>query len=323
MTKIQLATYPTAFFRPGGGEIQFMNTVRELKLIDKQISTFSQYSHCKIRRLQLLHLFTVCSSIETYVHAAIRLGAKYVVSPIHWPIYEELASDDRNRIRSILLGAELIFTNSRAESDLLDSFYDLDKANSFRVITNGIATPANDFIGKYKPRRNDSRRTVIFCGHIDKRKNLFSLGKVCEELGWDLTLAGGIRDYKLYAQLKCRYPFIVFAGEYNLFSAQHRRLLQSSDVFCMPSAYETPGLAALEAACFGLPISITSGGSTYEYFGDFADYCNPSSPSSIKDSLLSALSRQQTDLTFIRRVVSEYTWSNAAMSLYRCYKEIL
>ncbi len=49
-------------------------------------------------------------------------------------------------------------------------------------------------------------------------------------------------------------------------------------VFALPSWFETPGLAALEAALAGCAVVITPYGSTREYFGDLVEYARPHRP---------------------------------------------
>ena len=46
-------------------------------------------------------------------------------------------------------------------------------------------------------------------------------------------------------------------------------------MFALPSWFETPGLAALEAALAGCSVVITPFGSTREYFGDLVEYARP------------------------------------------------
>ena len=46
-------------------------------------------------------------------------------------------------------------------------------------------------------------------------------------------------------------------------------------VFALPSWFETPGLAALEAALAGCAVVITPYGSTREYFGGLVAYARP------------------------------------------------
>ena len=55
------------------------------------------------------------------------------------------------------------------------------------------------------------------------------------------------------------------------------------DVFALPSLFETPGIAALEAALAGSKIVITPHGGTREYFGTMAHYVDPHSVDSIRN----------------------------------------
>ncbi len=58
----------------------------------------------------------------------------------------------------------------------------------------------------------------------------------------------------------------------------------------MPSWFETTGLSSLEAAAMGCNIVITRKGDAYEYFGDYAYYCDPESPDSIFKAIEKAAS---------------------------------
>ena len=56
-------------------------------------------------------------------------------------------------------------------------------------------------------------------------------------------------------------------------------------VFALPCWFETPGLAALEAALAGCAVVITPYGSTREYFGDLVEYARPDRPGEIERAL--------------------------------------
>ena len=105
MAYINLATYPTAFFMPGGGEVQLLSTLKELSKINKNVNLLKNYDKEIISQTSLFHLFTVCYSIETYVNAIDEMDKKYLLSPIHWPINTELPNNERNRIKHILFNS--------------------------------------------------------------------------------------------------------------------------------------------------------------------------------------------------------------------------
>ena len=56
-------------------------------------------------------------------------------------------------------------------------------------------------------------------------------------------------------------------------------------VFALPSWFETPGLAALEAALAGCAVVITPFGSPREYFGDLVEYARPDRPGEVSRAL--------------------------------------
>ena len=59
-------------------------------------------------------------------------------------------------------------------------------------------------------------------------------------------------------------------------------------VLALPSWFETPGLAALEAALAGCAVVVTPFGCTREYFGDRVEYARPDRPAEIGRAILRA-----------------------------------
>ncbi|MEM2175143.1 MAG: glycosyltransferase, partial [Candidatus Micrarchaeia archaeon] len=93
-------------------------------------------------------------------------------------------------------------------------------------------------------------------------------------------------------------------------------------VFLLPSYYETPGIAALEAGLAGAKILITKYGGTKEYFKDYAFYLNPYSKKDIERKLALALKKEKNNLLreYLR---NNYTWDRIALKLVRIYEEFL
>jgi len=57
-------------------------------------------------------------------------------------------------------------------------------------------------------------------------------------------------------------------------------------LFILPTRYETPGRAALEAGLAGANVVITPYGGTREYSEEFAEYAEPHSVDSIKGGIV-------------------------------------
>jgi len=91
-------------------------------------------------------------------------------------------------------------------------------------------------------------------------------------------------------------------------------------VHVLPSWRETPGLASLEAAAAGCRVVSTVNGSTREYFGDDAWYCDPRNPASIRKAVLAALDSPRPE-RLRRRVLEQFTWEAAARSTLDAYRK--
>jgi glycosyltransferase involved in cell wall biosynthesis len=94
------------------------------------------------------------------------------------------------------------------------------------------------------------------------------------------------------------------------------------EVFALPSLFETPGIAALEAGLAGAKIVITPHGGTRDYFGLLAQYVDPSSVESIRMGIVSALSVNRTD-TLQHHIKKEFLWSTAAEKTLAVYQRVL
>ena len=321
---IALTTYQTAFFCPGGGEYQLLQTFRHLSRIRDDVALLDMYNP-GISNIKALHVFTVCSGVEHFVDVSIRYRLPLIVSPIHWPVPDEINELERTRIRSILRQASYILVNSNSEAHLLHNFYSLDDPTKFVPIVNGINYDSFDFSANmYDQCSNNhsslySKPTILTLANIDRRKNLPRLAQACADLGLNLIVAGNIRDVREFNEAKRILPDIMYHGPFSYSDQKFLDVIENVDAFALPSFYETPGLTAIEAALIGLPILITKVGSTYEYFGDDVAYCDPFSVSSISQGLSQALKNRLGSLKLREKILSNYTWSEAASQTSQVY----
>ena len=162
---------------------------------------------------------------------------------------------------------------------------------------------------------------VLFCGNIEERKNIEKLAEATQHLGYKLTLAGRVRSQSILDRIKSKGYNFTFINGYKNESIDHLKLMDEHDIFCLPSHYETPGLAALEACIYGMKTVITKEGCTQEYFKNSAFYCDPQTTESIVKALRNAKINEQNKLESYG-LEGLYTWENAALQTIEGYQKI-
>ena len=90
------------------------------------------------------------------------------------------------------------------------------------------------------------------------------------------------------------------------------------EVFALPSLFETPGLAALEAGLAGAKLVVTREGSTKEYFQDLVDYVNPASERDIYEKIKNAFQKKKTN-ALKNRLQEHFLWEQTAKRTKKIY----
>lgn len=102
-------------------------------------------------------------------------------------------------------------------------------------------------------KRGDSRNRICFVGRLDKEKNLFALLKAVKGLNLELVIVGsGPLRKELEEKAHKNGISVQFWG--NIPHRQLPQILNSSDLFILPSLYEGHPKALLEAMACGLPV---------------------------------------------------------------------
>jgi len=88
--------------------------------------------------------------------------------------------------------------------------------------------------------------------------------------------------------------------------------------FVLPSWYETPGLAALEAGLAGANIAITREGCAKEYFAGFASYINPAGIRNIREKVLESMQKAKTP-GLKSHIEKNFLWEKTALETAEAY----
>mgnify|MGYP000847350538 FL=1 len=190
----------------------------------------------------------------------------------------------------------------------------IDKDNALKYLNN---SDANEF-SKFKD-------AVISVGRIEPRKNQLNLLKALHDSNYTVILVGAVSDnHKNYFAEIQKYldsnPKVHYFPQID--NDKLYELYKICKVNTLPSWLDTPGLVNLESAAMGCNLAISSRGTTTEYFGDDAFYCEPDDLYSIRSAVDNAFSSPRNK-KLREKILSKYTWENAAKQTLIGYKRLL
>jgi glycosyltransferase involved in cell wall biosynthesis len=213
---------------------------------------------------------------------------------------------------------DMLLLNSSAEHEQIKQKLLLGEDRPWRVVHNAV-----DLEELNASVAQGATQDYILCvGRIELRKNQHTLVKAMKLLQEPpaLVLIGSFE--KAYTDLwreemnGLKVQHIPHSAPNAVFAA-----MRSCRVYAQPSFYETPGLAAMEAAALGCPVVIGELAAEREYFQDYAYYCNPLSVESVAEALQRAIA-DGAHLK-LREHIRSFTYARAAEEVEHAYKELV
>lgn len=333
------------FQAPGGGEVQLLKTGMGLQARGCAVGLFNPWRD-KLAEARAIHFFGLHREFEPIAAAAKSAGIGVVISPICWydsraqwalargwipgalAVAKHCALSHCQPIRQrawrsrLLRLADAVVPNSRAEADQLHRLLGVD-AGRLHVVPNAVDCDAHEPAAATTtgaPAFFDSAESagyVLYAGRIEPRKNVLGLIQVCRELRFPLVVIGTAPPWQQEYLDRCRRAAagasVRFAGAMPQGDPRLVASMANARVFALPSWFETPGLAALEAAAAETPVVITARGCTREYFGDDVHYCDPARPATITAALRTAWDRpNEGRAALARRIRNQWNWRETA-----------
>ena len=175
-----------------------------------------------------------------------------------------------------------------------------------------------------------SRKTVLFVGAIQRRKNVARLVMAFERLppDWRLVLAGATDGYGAEAELRAveqsrRRSWIEIRGYVS--SAVLEELYAEASVFAFPSLDEGFGIPVLEAMARGIPVVTSNCSALPEVAGGAALLVDPLNVESIGSALLQAAMDDDLRANLARRGLERaknFSWESAVNQTRQVYDEV-
>ena len=289
--KILFNTYPSAFYTPGGGEVQLLKYREELIRLGYDVPLFNQWSP-DVGNVDLVHYFSCQGGAIHFCGFVKNIGLPLFVSPNLWVTEESKHLYGYDDIRQQLCLADQIICNSDMECDLLGSVFKIP-GERFYTVYNGVDEKFFEPISPeiFRNYFDIHGPFLLNVANIEPRKNQLKLAQVMREFpDTKLVLIGYERDPAYAKQcIEEGGSQIHYLGPLPHNSPLLRSAFYACESFVLPSTLETPGLAALEAMAVGAKVVVTDEGSTREYFGESALYVDPKDISSISQGIANSL----------------------------------
>ncbi len=341
--KIKLATYQAVMLLKGGPRTQVLQSKAALQDLGVRATLFDSWKDFRRNDCDLIHVFG--ANIGTY-HLARemhKLGVPMVISPIfytrHSADFVRRVVKTGNLLKKFSRGiwtdygmmaemcswAAMLAANTVDEAKLFIAGMGV-REEKVRIVPNGVEERFAKAKAGLFQKTYGVGRFILNVGHIGpERKNVLRLIQALETIHHPAVIIGRIentRDGRRCLELAKRNPQVKILESIDHDSDLLASAYAACDTFVLPSQFETPGIAALEAGLAGAKIVITPHGGTKEYFGDQAEYVNPSSVGSIRAGIERALAKPR-DNRLRDRLKKEYLWSNIGVQLRTVYETVL
>jgi glycosyltransferase involved in cell wall biosynthesis/tetratricopeptide (TPR) repeat protein len=227
---------------------------------------------------------------------------------------------ERFRVDWLVENGAALFTNGAGETAAI--------SRDFPMASQIVEVPLGHEIGRMVgpelfEREYGVRDFVLCVGRIETRKNQLMLLKALEDSDVTVVFAGGGFSYQP------EYDNAVRAfkrkGRTIILDRVTPEMLSSAYAACrihaLPSWYELPGLVSLEAAAHGKNIVVTRMGTTADYVGTKAFYCQPWDPDSINAAITAAFYAPVKE--GLVEMAKSFTWDKAVDMTVSVYEEMI
>lgn len=341
--RIFLASYQGVMLNKSGPSYKLIHMKKALEEKGMVVHFYDMWdADLQIAENDIFHIFN--ASVATYGLAKNlkRFGAKYVVNPIFFSnhsaktlrLYRKLekqfssvmkrSMSDYEFTRFICDNSEKVLPNTQAEADLLSAGLEIDESR-ITIIHNGVEQRFSEGNPDIFHKKFGVKDFVLYVGHLGSyRKNGMNIVKALGKLDVPVFIFANVYDNSegsmCVAEIE-KFKNIRFLNWIDHDDPLLDSAYAACDTFVLPTRYETPGRAALEAGLAGAKIVITPYGGTKEYFAEFAEYPDPNSVEAIRAAIERSLNKKKTpDLSI--RINENYIWPIIAEKTLKMYETL-
>lgn len=326
----------------GGVRMQATKTAAHLEKLGVEIDLFNPWEQIDPTTFDAVHLFLAANETLTIAKRLRDLNCKLAVSPVFYTRrsaaiirqsmnIETIAGkfvkgifSDYSIKASVCKTADMVLPNTGAEAALIRDGFGIPQ-RKIRVIPNGVDLHFADATADLFTSTYGIEDFTLFVGDASaRRKNVLNLLKEHTPDDQPLVIIGKF-DQSDYSEQCMKFinsrENVTFLGPLDHDDPMLASAYAAASVFTLPSQYETPGIAALEAALAGCKIAITKVGGTREVFGNRAEYIDPETKGSIIKAIRNAHNKPaSSDLK--NHIKSGYSWETIAKQTLNAYQTL-
>ena len=262
--------------------------------------------------------------ISPYQIAYIKTVIKqYYENRFHKGVFKMLYKGHYGLMKEIADNTTVFLPNSVSEMNRVADEFKL-KNYHFADIPNAIDKTIFSDEQDGKTNAFSKYQDCILCAaRIEGRKETLNLVRAVKGSNYKLVLVG--KESKNQQKYVDKVHQEAGDNVFFLGAVPHedlKELYKVAKVHALVSWMETPGLSSLEAAAMGCNIVVTRKGDTYDYFEDYAFYCEPDNVNSIKKAIDEAFS-SPVNPKLKQKILDHYTWEKTAEETYKAYQKIV
>lgn len=327
----------------GGLRTQIEQTARYLSEYGVDVHFFDQWTQFNTTAYDLVHVFRASTTTHELALYLANLNMPYAVSPVLYSrrsfgfVRQTLRIESLVRkvfggfmtewgmSKNICAHSAAMYPNTTHEARFFAEGMGLP-SGKMTVIPNGVEERFTTADASLFTRTYGIKDCILYVGNIGaERKNALGFIRAVQNIECPAVIIGPVYT-NAYAQ-RCieeakRNKNLRILGPLENTSPMLASAYAACRVFALPSYFETPGIAALEAAVAGARVVITQHGGTTDYFGTHAHYVNPASVQHIAEAIRAALDTPHSD-ALRTHVIREFLWQRVAEKTAMAYKQLL
>jgi glycosyltransferase involved in cell wall biosynthesis len=287
MNNVLITTYPEAFLHRGGGEIELLDILHNLRLLGIKVDIYGPTSQPLAKYDVVLH-YSVARSGLDFVRQVKKARKRLVLMPSIWWINQP-TSGELACVAEFFKAADTIVFKSRAEYENVANYLPVPEGKVAYCRWGADAC----FEEKTDPdlfrKTYNLQEYILNVGIIDERKNQLSAVRACLDAPVPFVFIGDYRDRSYYEACVRSAPR---GWRFLPYLAPKSEMLRSALAGCrafVEVSLEPCGFSALEAGLARVPLVLSESPWTSEHFGADVYKVDPYSPDSIREGVLSAI----------------------------------